>query len=95
MDHQERIDFAHNFQVKETWTKNDDDILDVITENGDDIPQLTKNPLTSLSPQSPSQLQLQLSSNAASASASASAQHQHKIIVNISAAQCVPPAGRK
>jgi hypothetical protein len=36
MGRRERIDFAHNFQSKETWTKNDDDILDVVMNDGDD-----------------------------------------------------------
>ena len=36
MDHRERIDFACNFQAKETWTTNDDEILDVIMSDGDD-----------------------------------------------------------
>jgi hypothetical protein len=36
MNHHERIDFACNFQVKNAWTTNDDDILDVIMNDGDD-----------------------------------------------------------
>jgi len=36
MDERERLDFASNFHVKETWTQNDTDILDMIMNDGDD-----------------------------------------------------------
>jgi len=36
MDESERLDFASNFYNKETWTKNDTEILEIIMADGDD-----------------------------------------------------------
>jgi hypothetical protein len=36
MDERARLDFAGNFHVKETWTQNDTDILDMIMNDGSD-----------------------------------------------------------
>jgi hypothetical protein len=36
MDQRERLDFASNFHIKEGWTDNDTQILDIIINDGDD-----------------------------------------------------------
>ena len=36
MAERERLDFASSFGVKETWTENDTEILDIIMKDGDD-----------------------------------------------------------
>lgn len=36
MGERERLDFASNFHVKETWTENDTEILEIIMSDGDD-----------------------------------------------------------
>ncbi len=36
MSARERVDFASNFSVKEGWTENDTDLLEIIMEDGDD-----------------------------------------------------------
>jgi hypothetical protein len=37
MDQRERLDFASNFQDKETWTENDTEILEMIMTDGSDL----------------------------------------------------------
>jgi hypothetical protein len=37
MDERERLDFASNFYVKETWTDNDTEILEIIMHDGSDL----------------------------------------------------------
>jgi len=36
MDEGERLDFASNFHVKETWTENDTEILEILMNDGND-----------------------------------------------------------
>jgi hypothetical protein len=36
MNERERMDFASNFQVKEAWTENDTEILEIIMNDGND-----------------------------------------------------------
>jgi hypothetical protein len=36
MNEMERMDFASNFHVKETWTENDSEVLGILMNDGDD-----------------------------------------------------------